>query len=64
LIKKVQSGQTIKNQGYFDYLNDIKELTKLTCAGRDLVFFLSLENIHTVLKVSLAVKLERISKLI
>jgi len=36
----------------------------MTCAGRDHVFFLSLENIHTVLKVSLAVKLERISKLI
>jgi len=64
LIKKAVSGQKIKNQGYFDYLNDIKELTKMKCTGRDHTFFLSVENVHTVLKVNLAVKIERISKLI
>jgi len=34
----------------------------MECSGRDFSHFLALENVHTALKVNLAVKIERIAK--
>ena len=61
LIKKLQNGR-INNLGFFEYLNELQELTKMKCSGRDFTHFLSVENVHTALKVNLAVQIERIAK--
>jgi acyl-CoA oxidase len=63
LIKKLQKGP-IKDQGYFEYLNEIKNLTTMKCNARDSHHFLILENVHTALKVNLAVQIARISEAI
>lgn len=60
-IKKVKTRGAIKEEGFFDYLNELKELTNLKCSGTDHTHFLSVENIHTALKVNLAYKVKQIS---
>ena len=56
LMEKAKKG-IIKEKGYFEYLNEIQLLCGMKCAARDHVYFLSVENIHTALKVNLAVKI-------
>jgi acyl-CoA oxidase len=58
LIKKSKNG-TINDLGFFNYLNELKELTKLKCQGADYSYFLNVDNLHTALKVNLAVKIKK-----
>ena len=56
LLKKLEDGK-IKEQGFFDYLNEISELCKMKCTASNPDYFLNLENIHTALKVKLSVRI-------
>jgi len=64
LLKKLAKGKQVKDHGFFEYLNEIPTLMNMKCTGRDSSHFLAVENVHTALKVNLAVKMARIQKLI
>jgi hypothetical protein len=62
LVSKVLKKKQ-KAEGVFSYINELDDLTSLSCEAKDFHHFLNIENVELALKVNVAMKLKHVIKM-